>query len=76
MGKRINMAEVTYILIEGSTETDDDINSFIEKIKDTLQLQFSPKKVTVAIQDYFPDGDPTAIVGGGIALDSDTSGYR
>jgi hypothetical protein len=45
------MANVTYIIIEGETETDDDIASFVRTVENTIKTQFAPRKITVAIQD-------------------------
>jgi len=49
------MAMITYILVEGDTLSDEDIDSFVEVVKTTLSSRFSPRRVQITIQDMLPE---------------------
>jgi len=45
------MANVTYLLIEGKTETKDDIETFIRRVRSALENEFAPRDITISIQE-------------------------
>lgn len=47
----INEANVTFVVIEGSAESDEEIDSLSDTIRHSLRTQFVCKKVTVSIQE-------------------------
>jgi hypothetical protein len=49
------MATITYMMVEGETKSDEDIESFIEIVRTSLKTRFSPRKVQIIIQDILPD---------------------
>ena len=50
-------AQVEYIILSGSTESDEDIDSICNAIRHSLRTQFPCKKVTIAIEENIPEPD-------------------
>lgn len=51
------MADVTYLIIEGKTDSDEEIESFLNAVSTALKTQFAPRNITITISEPFP-GDP------------------
>jgi len=52
-------ATVSYIVISGSTESDESIESICTTIRHSLRTQFPCKYVHISIEEHFPDGENT-----------------
>jgi hypothetical protein len=50
-------AQVEFIVVTGSTETDEEIDGLTDIIRHSLRTQFSCKKVTVTIEENLPEPD-------------------
>jgi hypothetical protein len=50
-------AQVEYIILSGSTDTDENIVSVCNIIRHSLRTQFPCKKVTITIEENIPDPD-------------------
>ena len=57
-------ASVEYIVLNGNTETDEDIDAVVDIVRHSLRTQFACKKVTVTIQvtyDFIDEQQPQNI---------------
>jgi hypothetical protein len=57
-------ATVNYIVITGSTETDESIESICTTIRHSLRTQFPCKHVHIAIEEHFPESELPSNGGG------------
>lgn len=68
------MAIITYLVIEGETTTDEEIESFIELVRTNLKKRFTPRKVQIVMQDMLPE-EPGLLSGLPKELIEKPSGY-
>jgi hypothetical protein len=50
--------KITYVVVEGTTDTEKDIQEMVTKIKSSLQSQFSPREVIITISEPLDGDDP------------------
>jgi hypothetical protein len=53
---------VTYVVIEGTTDTDNEIKEMMSKIESSLKCQFSPRKVIITISEPLSDEEDSDIL--------------
>ena len=52
-------AHVEYLIIQGNTDTDEDIEALVNILKHSLRTQFGCKPVTITIESQEPDDNDT-----------------